>query len=179
MILGSGLLAIVIKSVWDGIRKKIIRHKLWKNVVYEIFWNMNITSLNYEESIKVLKKPMEPGVVHSYNYTAWETLLQSGFLKDLAFEKIKILDLFYMRIKIIEDEIKRFHTLPFVDRQAKVNLDILQRSLNRIAIFYNSMQNSKFLKKCLDKYTKSYIQDYSHIFSDFELIPPGELSQKS
>lgn len=176
IILGSGLWAFVFRWLIDGIKDYVIKKKLFKNVVYETFWNSFVMEFTYETNTKLLQFLSDTDIIiYKYYFTAWEIILQSGLIKNIKFNDMLFLQQLYFQIEKLDDAIKEYYKLPYNERLARKKSFIAVT--NKLVELHNQFVNSKHLKVWLKKYGKSFEKDQLALRTEFKgkEFPPKEL----
>jgi len=176
IIFGSGLLVFFFKWVVDGIKSLVIKRKLFKNVVYEIFLNTLAMGFTCETNMGLLNFPSNTDIViYKYSFTAWRTLLQSGFIKNIKFKDMLFLEQLYFQIEKLDESIKEYYGLPYNERMARQRT--FRAVTNRLIELHNGFVTSEHFKVWNKKYGDSYVKDSLELMVEFKgkKFPPEPL----
>jgi len=177
LLFGTGLWFFIIKSYIEWRRNVQIKDKLFKNVIYEVFFNIWVMEFTHETNCKMLNNPKQTDIIiHKYPFTAWQILLQSGFIKDIKLKDILILEQLYFQIEKLDYSIKKYYDSPFIERirTRKTFLAIT----NRLSDLHNGFVNSPKFKAWKEEYAESFEKDYLELILEFKgkKFKPAELT---
>ncbi len=176
LLFGTGLWFFIIKSLIQWRRNVRIKNKLFKNVIYEVFFNIWAMEFTHETNCKMLNNPKQTNIIiHKYFFTAWQILLQSGFIKDIKLKDILILEHLYFQIEKLDYFIRKYYDSPFIERirTRKTFLAIT----NKLTDLHNGFVNSPKFKAWKEEYAKSFEKDQWELMLEFkgEKFKPIEL----
>jgi len=179
-IFGSGLWLFFIKWLIDGIKNVRIKNRFFKNVIYEVFFNTMAMEFTCETNWEILENPRRTDImIYKYSFTAWQILLQSGFIKNIRFKDMLILQYLYFQIEKLDERIKRHYDLTYDRRIA--SRETFKGITDRLIKLHNEFVTSNVFKNWEKKYGESFQRDQLELISEFrgEKFSPSVLSQRA
>jgi len=177
LIFAAGLWLFFIKWLIDGIKNARIKNKLFKNVIYEVFFNTLTMELTYETNRRILNRPHEYEtdlIPHKYAFAAWQTLLQSALLRNMRLKDILFLQRLYFQIEEI-DQFNKWHYNLRYEKQVESRNTLLEKT-NSIAKLHNELINSKKFQNWVKKYGEYFKRHQLDLMPAFPMrFPPSPL----
>jgi len=177
ILFGSGLWFFIIRSLIQCGRKKKIKNKLLQNLIYEVFTNILVMEDTVETNWKIYENPRETKMtIYKYSYTAWQTFLQSGFIKDIKLRDILILEQLYYQIEKFDQVIKKYYDFPY-DRRME-GIEAFKEATIKLIELHNGFVKSPTFETWKKKYAESYEKDQLKLMFEFKgkKLEPKDLS---
>jgi len=154
LILGSGLIAFVIKEIVNGIGRAKIKRRVIKEIAFELILNEYAAKFIVEDFQILQKEPCVYLRRNRFFTQVVDSVISSGYFVNLNIKLFQFIAEFAQRFRNIQTELEGHFQLTDDEKlRNKVYLPIHERNAN---VLLNDLQKSEVFKKLQGKYRKEW-----------------------